>query len=155
MRAHLASPAPTLSTLTADEVASALFPSPGDPGGSDSFLVAGGIRCGVFATLREAALAVPADEGWRAVEVRHLWCDRSVWEATWTAWNLRWRLAEARKKGEVLREITSVRLEGANHFVSAVRSNAFLRCLTLGWQVHWDEPERALVALLTDKVDKY
>ncbi|KAM5540104.1 hypothetical protein V8D89_006244 [Ganoderma adspersum] len=137
VRTNLAAPPPTLSTLSPDEVASALFPTPGDPGGSDSLLVAGGIASGVFVTLREAALAVPTDEGWRAVEVRHVWCDRSVWETTWTTWNLRWRFAEAKENGEKLREVTSVRLEGANHFV------------------HWDEPERALVAFLTNKVEKY
>ncbi|PIL34407.1 hypothetical protein GSI_03182 [Ganoderma sinense ZZ0214-1] len=137
VRAHLTAPPPTLSILTPDEVAAALFPAPGDPGGSDSLLVAGGIPCGVFVTLREAALAIPTDEAWCAIEVRHVWCDRSVWETTWTTWNLRWRIAEARKKGEKLREVTSVRLEGANHFV------------------HWDEPERALAAFLTDEAEKY
>ncbi|KAI1789100.1 hypothetical protein LXA43DRAFT_1155822 [Ganoderma leucocontextum] len=128
VRTYLAAPPPTLSTLTPEEAASALFPSPGDPGGSDSLLVTGGITSGVFATLREAALAVPRDARWRAVEVRHVWCDRSVWEATWTAWNLRWLFAEAKRSGAPLREITSV---------------------------HWDEPERALVAFLTDAVQTY
>ncbi|TBU37177.1 Alpha/Beta hydrolase protein [Dichomitus squalens] len=136
-RAYLPSPPPTLSTLTPDEVARALYPSPGAPGGSDALLLAGGMRSGTFATLRDEALAVPADEGLRAVEVRHVWCDRSVWETTWTSWNLRWMFEEARQKSERLREVTWVKLQGANHFV------------------HWDEPERILVALLTDSVEKY
>ena len=135
VRDNLAAPPPTLSTLSPDEVASALFPSPGDPGGSDSLLVASGIASGIFVTLREAALAVPKEEGWGAAEVRHVWCDRSVWETTWTMWNLRWRFAEAKEKGEKLTEVTSVRLEGANHFVSVPllpSGNAAFKVLTFG-----------------------
>ncbi|TFK94529.1 alpha/beta-hydrolase [Polyporus arcularius HHB13444] len=143
-RTPLTSPPPTLSTLTDADRAAALYPAPGDPGGSDALLLVGGIQSGLFAALFERALALPtaqADsdgedqvtDAWANVEVRNVWCDRSVWEMPWSVWNLRAKLESEKKAGRALRDVTLLRLKGANHFV------------------HWDEPERALAAFLASK----
>ncbi|KAI0702380.1 alpha/beta-hydrolase [Cerioporus squamosus] len=139
-RTPLASPPPTLSTLTDADRAAALYPAPGDPGGSDALLLVGGIQSGAFAALFERAIALPTSQaesevtdGWADVEVRNVWCDRSVWEMPWSVWHLRAKLESEKKAGKALRDVTLLRLRGANHFV------------------HWDEPERALAAFLASK----
>ena len=55
---------------------------------------------------------------WPAVEVRHILCDRSVWEIYYGKWPLQAELEEAHREGRRVREVTFVRLRGANHFVS-------------------------------------
>ena len=131
-RTALETPPPTLFTLTDAERAAALSPGPGDPGGSDSLLLVGGIRSGLFGALREGALVLPGKlvgkegggegrqrtDAWPAVEVRYVWCDRSVWEMPWGVWNMRARVEEGKKSGESLRPFTLLRVKGANHFVS-------------------------------------
>ncbi len=125
----MTSPPPTLSTLTDADRAAALYPAPGDPGGSDALLLVGGIQSGLFAALFERAIALPTaqaegdgegkvTDGWADVEVRNVWCDRSVWEMPWSVWNLRARLESEKKAGKALRDVTLLRLNGANHFVS-------------------------------------
>ena len=141
----LYSPPPTLSTLTDEDRASALYTAPGDPGGSDFVLVRRGHQTGVFDALRKQALfhspaqhrtIAPAGNGsapvaanddseeeavtdaWRAVEVRYVWCDRSIWEIIWGVLSMRGELADAKKAGKAIRHITFLRLERANHFVS-------------------------------------
>ena len=52
--------------------------------------------------------------------------------------------------------MTSVKLEGANHFVRAPGlPPLYFMMLKRYEQVHWDEPERTLVAFLTDAVERY
>lgn len=130
-RTPLETPPPTLFTLTEAERDAAFHPGPGDPGGSDTLLLLGGIRSGLFTALREGALLLPrgyvvsvgkgAAEGadaWPSVEVRYVWCDQSVWEMPWGVWNMRARVREGRDAGESLRPFTFLRVRGANHFVS-------------------------------------
>ncbi|KAI0710914.1 hypothetical protein C8Q76DRAFT_798424 [Earliella scabrosa] len=143
-RTHLESPPPTVSTLSEEERANSFCPGPGSPGGSDSLLLVGGVRSRLFNVLRERALRLDGtgeqtDEGeegkttdvWAGVEVRCVWCDRSVWEMPWCAWNLRAELEGLQRSGKRIRKVTFEPIQGANHFV------------------HWDEPERAMQAFLS------
>ena len=103
------------------------------PDGVDSEL----LEC-LWVALREAALSVPQGghvhekegRGWDAVELRHVWCDRSVWEVMWGVHKFRELLREMRQTGQPLRNVTSVRLRGANHFVGNIGC-LFVRLLTV------------------------
>ncbi|KAI0712946.1 hypothetical protein C8T65DRAFT_646206 [Cerioporus squamosus] len=101
-------------------------------------------RAGVFRDLWQAALELAAvgdgrlrGNDLRDVEVRVMWCDRSVWETTHAAWCVAAELEDAREKGRLVREVHLARVRGGNHFV------------------HWDDPEVALHAFLarTSEVD--
>lgn len=132
-RTWLAHPPPTISTMTAEELASALYPSPGDPGGSDCVLMNTGIQSGAFRALRTNALRLPAggasvngDGGptrtqWAGVEVLFVWCDATPWECTWAYYALKEEVQEAREAGDMLRKVTFARVRNANHFVSELR----------------------------------
>ena len=83
---YVTSPPPTATTMTDEERQSTEHPLPGDArGGSDYLIHTYAYLSGLFTTLRKDALRLPdADEwligdAWRDTEVRHLWCDRSVW----------------------------------------------------------------------------
>ena len=99
------------------------------------------------------------DEGdtgddWADVEVRYLWCDRSVYEMPWGTWALRKELEEAQAKGLRTRRLAIARLRGANHFVSCTSSgHGGAALLTRICQVHWDQPERLLRALLAEETE--
>jgi len=140
-RTPVDNPPPTILTLTPEELASSFLPQPAGPGGSDLLLLNGGIASGSNRVSKNEAfyLKDKHDEGeeeggdqWEDVELRYLWCSRSVYEMPWGMWALRAELEEAKKKGVKMRNVTIVCLEGANHFA------------------HWGEPERLLRALLTD-----
>ena len=134
-RIPLKTPPPTLSTLTDEERASALYPDPGLPGKSDDLLLVGCIRSGLFTELRKKALCLTPEtadkeaeekegaervgtDAWRDVEVRYVWCDRSVWEMTWTSWKIREEMQAAKEGGTPTRNVHILRLPGSNHFVS-------------------------------------
>ena len=128
---HLGTPPPTVSTLTQEEREATLHTVPGDPrGGSDHLLMLGGVPSGVFASIRKAALCLPAanvkckGDPWRRVEVRHLWCDRSPWVIPWAVTNVRRELGEEAEAGIALRNVVFFRVRGANHFVS----DSYMRC---------------------------
>ncbi|KAI0776700.1 Alpha/Beta hydrolase protein [Trametes elegans] len=133
----LRDPPPTLSTLTPEEVARALYLPPGGPGGSDEILLNTGLKLGLFATLREGALYLPEGETqgdlWLDTEVRYVSCERSVWEMPWGTLALKEELAKSRKAGRPLRNVRLVFVKGANHFIC------------------WDQPELALRALIGGK----
>ncbi len=126
-RTPLAHPPPTISTMTAEELASAFYPSPGDPGGSDCELLGAGIRSGAFGTLRTSALrpaqSVNGDTEsrstrWAAAEVLFVWFDAGPWEVTWAYHAMKKEVAEARRASTKLRKVEFVRVRDANHFVS-------------------------------------
>ncbi|KAI0091390.1 hypothetical protein BDY19DRAFT_983760 [Irpex rosettiformis] len=145
-RTPLQDPPPTILTMTHEEIEGAVFPGPGEVGGSDEVFLHSGVRCGLWEVLRGRALFVGMNDddeekednvkGWNDIELRYVWCDRSVWELPWATWALQAELAEAEKAGREVRKVRLVRLRGANHFV------------------HWDEPERALKALLADSSEE-
>ncbi len=132
------SPPPTVDTLTEEERESAV-PPPGEQGGSDQILYVRGISSGVFNTLREGALLLRAsgvqdpdrrasdsdsslEAAWPNIEVRYVWCDQSVWEVIWGVMSMKCELEEAKKAGKDIRNVKYLRLEGSNHFVSAITS---------------------------------
>ncbi|KAH9937793.1 uncharacterized protein BXZ73DRAFT_89228 [Epithele typhae] len=129
-RTPLKSPAPTLMTLTDEERASTLFPSPSDPDGSDQMLLVGGRASGVFSDLRKAAFALPPTGKNGAVrkdvEIRCVWCDASIWEMVWARWKMEEELQAAKETRISMREVESVRLAGCNHFVGGI---AVARCM--------------------------
>ncbi|RPD58175.1 alpha/beta-hydrolase [Lentinus tigrinus ALCF2SS1-7] len=138
-RTPLTHPPPTISAMTAEERALALYPSPGDPGGSDCVLNLTGIPSGAWPVLRESALRVPQGEGgdaatgsrsWDAVELVYLWCDATVWEVIWGVHSLKQAVQEARIAGDKVRRVTFVQIKDANHFI------------------HWDRPEDTVRACL-------
>lgn len=130
-RTALEVPAPTISTMSPDDVHAALYAPPAVPGGSDDVLMHVGIDHGLWTTLRRKALRLSVDvdsnanlqqsqSRWSDVELRYIWCDHSVWEMPWGAWALQAELQQAKDAGEPLRRITLTRLNGANHFVSYI-----------------------------------
>ena len=92
----------------------------GSLGGSDQLLTFAGHRARMFGKLWEDAvmLSENACKLWRDVEVRLVWCDRSVWEVVHAAWWVEAQVAEARAKGRQMKNVTTLRIRGANHFVS-------------------------------------
>lgn len=140
------SPPPTLNTLTEEDRKSALFPPPGEQGGSDQILFVRGIPSGVFDTLRKGALFLRASgaqepdkdgnwhasdsdssleaeatgDAWPNIEIRYVWCDQSFWEVIWGVMSMKGELEEAKKAGKNIRKVTYLRLKGSNHFVSAL-----------------------------------
>lgn len=120
-------PRPTIFQIKPEEVQSSLHEGPGSPGGSDLTLLGLGIATELWAALKDKAFyptekAFDEDgtgEDLAGVELRYLWCDRSVYEMPWGTWTLRAELDEAKAKGRRMRNINVVRLAGANHFVSS------------------------------------
>ena len=112
--------------MSKEDIESALYPPPANPGGSDNVLMELGIRYGLYSTLREASLYPPerlSDKyasSWDSVTLRYVWCDRSVWEMPWGTWALQSELDNAKKDGKRTRQVELVRLDGANHFVSSL-----------------------------------
>ncbi|KAF8954824.1 alpha/beta-hydrolase [Flammula alnicola] len=136
-RNTLPEPRPTILTMSALEVESALYLNPTLPGGSDDILLSKGIQHGIFTALREQALYVKDNsehQNWSDVELSYIWCDHSVWEMPWCTWAFQAELDEAKRIGRVIRKVTMTRLRGANHFY------------------HWDMPELALRAILSTPI---
>ncbi|TFY73971.1 hypothetical protein EWM64_g10040 [Hericium alpestre] len=145
-KAPLASPAPTILTMSEEDRQSVLHPMPGDAGGSDMKLFENGIRCGLYRTLKEDALYLKdgaseatggptTDDSWRDIEVLYLWCDRSVWELPFGVRMFKKELAKAKEGGKAMRNIKFSRMRGSNHFA------------------HWDEPEKLLRKFLAPADD--
>ncbi|KAF5327564.1 hypothetical protein D9619_004820 [Psilocybe cf. subviscida] len=132
-------PPPTILSMDPSEVQRCLEIGPALPGGSDERLFMLRFQLGVFSRLKEAAMYVGKDEErdlqvtnrWDDVEIKHVWCDQSMWEIPWAALCLQTELDDSEKSGRVTRKVDMVRLRGANHFC------------------HWDQPELALKGLLS------
>ncbi|THH15957.1 hypothetical protein EW146_g4610 [Bondarzewia mesenterica] len=94
--------------MSQEDVLSALHSAPTDPGGSDAILLEAGIRHGLYASLKEAAVYLPpsaylenvSNNHWPDVEVRYLWCDHSVWEMPWGTGALQAELETSRRSGK-------------------------------------------------------
>ncbi|KAH9857419.1 hypothetical protein C2E23DRAFT_686199, partial [Lenzites betulinus] len=133
----LADPTPTYTRITPAELAASTHAPPQLDDGSDRLMVLACITSGAYKVIREQALyPMEKAEGasdWWDVPVRHLWCDKSIWEMTWCAKMLTDEMAEAQSTGKPMREIALVRVEGANHFP------------------HWDMPEKLLHLFLCDE----
>lgn len=97
-----------------------------------------GVRTGLAATLRERALHTTklpgrqegenansvgetetgdGPDAWRNVELRMVWCEKSVMQVPYGMVLLGLELEEARKKGAWLRDVRIVRVKEGNHFV--------------------------------------
>ncbi|KAI0628897.1 hypothetical protein C8Q77DRAFT_1067320 [Trametes polyzona] len=137
-RNPLPEPTPTATRMTPEELTELTYPAPAEEGGSEGLICQACIAHGTYVKLRESALFPPAPvEGasdWRGAQVRHLWCDRTIWEVPLATKYLIEELDEAKKAGKPLRDFALVRLEGGNHFA------------------HWDMPERLLEVLLADRM---
>lgn len=89
-----------------------------------------GTETGLIASLRERTLYLPgqrdgdaadgvgkAGNGWRSIEVRLVWCEKSVMEVSYGMMLLGLELKDARRKGAGLRNVSVVRVREGNHFV--------------------------------------
>ena len=133
----LADPPSTVTTLTPEEKAAMTHPFP-DVTGLDLQVMELGVRTGLAATLRERALhttklpgrqegesansvgeteKVDGPDAWRDVELRVVWCEKSVMQVPYGMMLLGLELEEARKKGAWLRDVRIVRVKEGNHFV--------------------------------------
>ncbi|KAI0779996.1 hypothetical protein C8Q74DRAFT_1197581 [Fomes fomentarius] len=151
-RTPASKPLGTMKTMSREDQVAVVYPPPGLPGGSDQLLGIGGYRAGVFLDLWKQAqvCACPGSEKscgneLRDVEVRVVWCDRSVWESVHAAWTVKAEVRDAETKssangngnadgrtGSWRRKVTVARLRGGNHFA------------------HWDRPEDVLRVFLAD-----
>lgn len=132
-RKALQDPPPTIKTLTPEEVAESVHSGPGETGGTEHLLTHTSITHGTYSSLQKRAfhLSEAADgDDWRHVEVRWLWCDRSIWEMPLVAYTVARELEEAKKQGETVRNVKFVRFHGANHFVSDTNRPAERRAST-------------------------
>ena len=108
-----------------------VWDAPGlEPDGSDALVAKACERAKVYAPMREMALYEKGgsdegqgeDMGWREVELRVVWCERSIWPAVWAGCSFQAEIAEAQRTGkEVRRPVSIARVKDANHFVSASR----------------------------------
>ncbi|KAI0328019.1 hypothetical protein GY45DRAFT_1307556 [Cubamyces sp. BRFM 1775] len=134
-RTPLDDPSPTGARMTPEELAETASAAVQGPGGSEGLLAQVMSIHGVIVASRQGALypqeAIEGASNWEDVEVRHLWCDRSVWEMPWGTKKLMDEIEEAKKAGKRVRDVVFARLKGANHFA------------------HWDMPEKTLEAFLT------
>lgn len=152
-RIFLAQPRPTIETMTLEDIQSAFYPGPGNPGGSDATLMTAGLAHGSLNESRLAAYFPPetSTSEWDNVKLKHIWCDQTVWETPWAKLCVEKEFEEANEAGKRIRPYEIVRMRQANHFVSATfvpeLSNAESDYFA---QSHWDQPERALLVLLGD-----
>ncbi|KAL1945179.1 hypothetical protein VTO73DRAFT_2799 [Trametes versicolor] len=130
----------TMSRLSVTDLADSVYGPPMEPSGSDRLLIEACMRHGTWGDLKDAAMYLPGAEcepgadDWRSVDVKVAWCDRSVWEMALGSYLLEKELAEARRACKSPREVSFVRVKGANHFA------------------HWDMPEKVLKAFLGDEL---
>ena len=112
---------PTVARMSADDIAESTSTA-GALGGCEDLFAKACFAHGVYEWLRKKAFSlqdVPAGEDdWRSVELRYIWCDRSIWEMPLLAWTLPRELEEVEKAGGSVRKVNYARFRGANHFVS-------------------------------------
>ncbi len=156
LRDGLKEPSSTLDRVSEDELAECLHGEPGDLlSGSDTLTVKLCMVHGVFTSLKDGTFYLPpaqdedGTDGWRDVEVRLMWCDQSIWTMVWGPPGVSKELKEAREAGRSTRNISFVRLRGANHFVSHRRTTKERHSPL--YQAHWDFPEKTLRAFLGDE----
>ena len=109
---------------------------------------------GVFGQLKDGTFYLnhggDARKKWDEVEVRIVWCEKSIWLSAWVWATTTAELDEAKASGKETRNINLVRVRGANHFVSKILFTG----VTLGahthrrTKAHWDFPEKTLLAFL-------
>ena len=116
--------------MSAEERTANVCEAPGAiPDGSETLTAKLCAENGIYKDLKEKAFYLPSQTGedsgrWRDVELRVVWCDRSVWAMVLASRGVEDELAEAARTGRETRKISLVRLRGANHFVSAGRGDA-------------------------------
>ncbi|KAF9484545.1 alpha/beta-hydrolase [Pholiota conissans] len=134
-RTASADPRPTVLAMSPEDIEYGMDIRPTLPGGSDSIMLNEGIKHGLFATLREEAIYIGKyprrGREWNDIGLKYLWCDHSIWEMPYGALTFQGEIDDAKKMGRAMREVSVVRLKGANHFY------------------HWDQPERALRAIIS------
>ncbi len=113
---------PTVTTMSAEDIAESTSAA-GAPGGSEDLFAKACFAHRVYESLRKRAFSLhdvrAGGDDWRSVELRYIWCDRSIWEMPLLAWTLRKELEEVEKAGGSVRAVDYVRFHGVNHFVSA------------------------------------
>lgn len=122
----VSNPPPTIATVSPEEIQNVFCISPAAPGGSDTLLYEAGQRLGLFEEMRKKALYATEVEDvteekkkWReSVEVRIIWCDRSLWGVPWGISQLYREVEDAKEKGDLsVGEVNLLRMRGANHYV--------------------------------------
>ena len=94
-----------------------------------------GIQTGLWRTLHQRSLRLSDQQGgdvadharrdtWRAVELRFVWCMKSVAEVAYGMLLLQEELEAARRDGVSLRNVTVVRVKEGNHFVRTLASSS-------------------------------
>ncbi|KAI0755694.1 Alpha/Beta hydrolase protein [Fomes fomentarius] len=124
IRKPLDSPPPTITTMSPEELAMIHMSE------CDSMLHHNALKCGVFGRLRKDALLLHGGQGskegnnlllaagdeWSTVEIRHVLCERSLWETHYGLFSLRAEIEENAKAGKAIRKVTYRRVPDANHF---------------------------------------
>ncbi|KAL1947095.1 hypothetical protein VTO73DRAFT_14056 [Trametes versicolor] len=114
----------TTARMSVTELAVCAHPRPAQVGGSDYHLIGVCVEHGTYGALKDGSMYLQDSQedadAWSAVEVRVVWCDRSPWEMVWAVYLLDEEIKEAWAAGKPLRNISLVRLKGANHFVGAL-----------------------------------
>jgi len=127
-------PPPTITTLSHEQIASAVSPASVMPDKADAMLyhAATGWHKPAFSAMRAKAFGEEnLERNWPGVEVRWVWCAMTLGESPWAVWNMKQDIAAAKEAGRFARDVKFVKVEGANHFY------------------HWDQPEQALRTLLS------
>lgn len=135
-RTPVPNPPPTIATIPPEEIQNVICIPPAAPGGSDVLPYEAGQRLGLFEEMRKKALYATAEnlkdvteekKKWReSVEVRIIWCDRSIWGVPWGISQLYREVEDAKAKGELsVGEVNIVRMTGANHYVRKFRYSEY------------------------------
>ncbi|KAH9850273.1 Alpha/Beta hydrolase protein [Lenzites betulinus] len=136
LRTYQKEPPPTLTQLTAEEIARTTFFR--GPEGSEALVINKGTELGTWRDLREAALrAEPPSDGlgghtrgsWADVEVLCVTCEHSICDTAFTRISLEKEVADARAKGVPMRNVRFVMIKGANHFIQWHEPELMLRAL--------------------------
>ncbi|KAI0669369.1 hypothetical protein C8Q78DRAFT_208939 [Trametes maxima] len=138
-RDALADPPPTLTRMSPEDIAELTHTPPQTADGSDTLLAAVCLAHQPYGALKDAAFylrsPVEGASNWVGVEVRHVWCDHSIWEMPWGAKFIVEELEEAKRAGRPIRDVQVVRFRGANHFA------------------HWEMPEKTMRAFLGNEAE--
>lgn len=119
-------PSPTATRLTQEELQACFYPGPATAGGSDHAISTLGVKTKLHAQTRERVFYIEEqgfsdEKKWKSIPIRYIWGTRSQWPIAWSKLQLQDELAEAKKSGKAMVDVSITELPGANHFVSESR----------------------------------
>ena len=121
--------------ISVEERTACTYIAPGlEPDGSDVLVARACGRVDIYTTLKDTVLYTGTQANadadadidsqdsrrsrWAGVQMRVVWCERSIWPAVWCAQCFSDEVEASQKLGKQMRPVQVVRVPDANHFVS-------------------------------------